>query len=137
MGRWLNIKKMKIEHNTKPPIYNKCVEVFGVNWDDGVIFTYGDTIYCKNEIPDYKIAHESTHIKQQGNNPDEWWARYFVDTEFRLQQEIEAYLAENKILNKIKDRNARFRIKDFNARCLSGKMYGNIISYNEALKMLN
>ena len=127
---------MKIEHNKKPPIYDRCVEMFGVNWDDGVIFTYGDTIYCKNDIPEHKILHESVHIKQQGDESDKWWDKYFEDVNFRLQQEIEAYLAENKILNKIKDRNTRFKLKEFNARCLSGKMYGNIISYQEAIKIL-
>lgn len=127
---------MRIEHNEKPPIYNKCVKHFGVDWDNGVIFTYGDTIYCKYELPPNKIEHEATHIKQQGKNPKKWWKRYFKDTEFRLEQEKEAYLAENKVVNLITDRELRFRIKEQNARDLSSSMYGNIISYTDALRLL-
>lgn len=119
----------------KPPIYDKCVEKFGVDWEDGVIFTYGENIYCKNDLPENKIVHESVHIKQQGDNPDEWWERYFNDTEFRLVQEVEAYRAETQWANyKIRDRNNRMRLIMQNAKDLSSPMYGSIISFQEALK---
>jgi hypothetical protein len=121
----------------KPPIYDKCVEHFGVDWEDGVIFTYGDTIYCKYDLSENKIVHESTHIKQQDDDPDEWWNKYFNDPEFRLQQELEAYKNESVWINKnIKDRNYKTLLITENARALSSKMYGNIISFSEAYRLL-
>jgi hypothetical protein len=121
----------------KPPIYDKCVEHFGVDWEDGVIFTYGDTIYCKYDLSDNKIVHESTHIRQQGDDPDGWWEKYFNDSKFRLQQELEAYKNESDWINKnIKDRNHKTQIIVENARALASSMYGNIISFSEAFKLL-
>jgi len=122
----------------KPPIYDKCVEKFGVNWEDGVIFTYGDTIHCKYDLPEVKIVHEATHIKQQAQTtPDEWWDRYFKDELFRVVQEVEAYRAETEwAYRNIKDRNKRIRLIMQNARDLSSPMYGSVMTLEEALKNL-
>lgn len=126
---------MKIS-NEKPPVFEECVKRFGVSWDN-TIFTYGDTIHVKDDLPIWKIVHEETHSIQQGGEPEKWWKRYFDDVEFRLSQEIEAYINEGKwIKTHIKDRNKRFKMIEYNARSLSSGMYGNIISYNEALKKL-
>ncbi len=128
---------IKFEHNEKPPIYEKCVEAFGVDWDKGVIFTYGNTIYSKFQIDPIKVSHEMIHVRQQSEIGKEiWWEKYLSDPKFRLDQEIEAYLEENKMIDKIKDRNLRFRIKQANARDLS-RGYGDIISFYEAFKILN
>ena len=27
----------------KPVVYNRCKEAFGIDWDEGIIITYGDT----------------------------------------------------------------------------------------------
>jgi len=124
----------------KPPIYQKCVDAFGVDWEDGVIFTYGETIYCKhNPIHPSKQVHEGVHVLQQREyGKDPWWDRYLEDIDFRLQQEKEAYLVESEWAHKnIKDRNERVRFIIRNARTLSSSMYGNIISYSEAFKLLN
>lgn len=95
-----------------PPVYEKCHEQFGVNWSKGVIITYGDTIYCKYDLTPDKIAHESVHVKQQSKmDKDVWWDRYFSDSKFRLQQELEAYRAEaNFIRRTVGDRNDRARL---------------------------
>ncbi len=128
---------MEIIKDRKPLIYEKCVEQFGVNWEDGVIFTYGNEIFCKYNLPPIKLIHEMTHIRQQGNNPKEWWDKYFEDKEFRLEQEKEAYLNESKWLKEnVKDRNQRFTVIYKNAKDLSSSMYGNIISFSEALNFL-
>jgi hypothetical protein len=127
---------MKISQQ-KPQIYDKCVEHFGVDWEDGVIFTYGDTIHCKYALSENKIIHELTHVKQQGDAPDTWWERYFNDVDFRLAQELEAYKKESAwIKAHIKDRNYKTLLITENARALSSKMYGNIISFSEAYKLL-
>lgn len=75
-----------------PPIYAKCKEKFGVTWDQGVIFAYGDKIHSKYAITDDLIAHELTHIERQAEiGAKEWWDRYLTDRKFRLNEEVLAY----------------------------------------------
>ncbi len=122
----------------KPPIYEQCAEQFGVKWKDRVIFTYGDTIHCKVKVKPQKIAHEKTHIKQQLEyGVEEWWRMYFFDSNFRLEQEVEAYKEEilwirENIWN-MKDRKARIEKV---TRDLCSPMYGNIVNYKKAFKLL-
>lgn len=124
---------MKIVH-TPPPNYKEIREHFpDADYEKGVLFTYGDTCYCKEITPDL-IAHEETHTRQQ-NNPEEWWARYFIDPVFRFEQEAEAYRNQYVFLQKtIKNRSKLFRYLHQIATVLSGKLYGNCASYSEALK---
>lgn len=85
----------------KPPVYDRCVEQFGVDWRKGVIITYGDTIHCRWKIKEPKLTHEKTHIQQQLEyGVEEWWNRYFIDEKFRLDQELEAYLNEIEWIKK-------------------------------------
>ena len=123
---------------SKPPkhIYDKAVEQFGVNWEDGVIFTYGDNIYTKYNLPNHLIAHESTHIKQQKSyGKDIWWDKYFIDEKFRYKQELEAYRKQYQFFKReVKDRNERNKFLVEIAKDLSGYIYGNLVSYQEALK---
>lgn len=122
---------------TKPPIYDKAHEQFGVEWDDGVIFTYGDKIHCKYDLSPQKVVHESIHVQQQGQNPEAWWKKYFEDKEFRLNQEMEAYAAEFLFLkDKIKDRNELTRAKWSIAQDLASPMYGSLIGFWEVMKVL-
>lgn len=127
---------MKIDNVNNPPNLQKLIDIFGINYNKGIIVTYGDTIYCKYQLSPNKIAHESIHIKQQGNDPEAWWNKYYIDKQFRLTQELEAYKAELPIIKQVKDRNLRYKIIDKNARDLSSSMYGNIITYSQALKEL-
>jgi hypothetical protein len=57
------------------------------------VFPYGDTIYAPQggDIPADILFHETIHQKQQGDNPEKWWAHYLYDKDFRYQQELEAY----------------------------------------------
>lgn len=127
---------MKIEH-TKPAIYDRCKEAFGVDWDKGVIITYGDTVYCKVELPDHLIAHEQTHIaQQQAYGVDKWWDRYFIDKEFRLSQEIEAYRNQAKFLKNNYRRQSRREIMRQIYKDMA-KYYGGMCSEEEAEKLLN
>lgn len=123
--------------NTPPPNYEEIRKHFPeADYNKGVLFTYGDTCYCKSITPDL-VVHEETHVKQQGDNPKEWWARYFVDVDFRLAQELEAYQNQWKwIENNIKDRNAKFKTLHNIASTLSGKLYGNFIPYYEVIKRI-
>lgn len=125
--------------NQKPEIYERLVKEFGINWDDGVIITYGDTVYCKFKLPAQKVVHESVHIRQQSQyGVKKWWDRYIEDKEFRLQEEVEAYSQEAEYLrNTIKDKNYLYKAVRHLAMQLSSSMYGSIISPSEALKLIN
>ena len=127
---------------SKPPkeIYYACVSKFGVSFDTGTVFTVGDTIYAKHLMPEHLVVHEKTHIKQQKKyGTMAWWAKYLESDEFRLEQELQAYRNQYRWAKKnIKSRDDRAKLLRSIALDLSGTMYGNIISYQEAVtKILN
>lgn len=130
---------MKIK-NEFPPNYQDIIEAFDLKGQK-TLFTYGDTVYDPyGGITDDLIVHEQTHIEQQGGNDVQaglWWKLYLADPEFRLKEEISAYVNQYKYLCKrIKDRNKRFRILNDIAGYLSGPIYGNAISKSDALQKL-
>jgi hypothetical protein len=110
------------------PLYR---EKFAVT--DRTVFAFDGAVYANYELPSHLLVHEEVHLKQQGNAPHEWLTHYLNDDRFRLKQEIEAYKAE---LLSIKDRNQRLRHKIVCARNLSSELYGNIITYEEAMQKL-
>lgn len=121
-----------------PDIYYVCNKQFGVEWDNEVIFTYGDTVYCKVDLSDDMKAHEETHVRQQAiMGAKAWWDRYLVDPAFRLEQELEAY--KNQLIYAkavIKDRNRLFRYRHQVLMDISSSMYGNMITYTQAMNLL-
>lgn len=101
-------------------------------------FTYGNTLYNPDNafVDDILLAHEAIHAKQQAS-PEDWWERYLIDADFRLSQEVPAYQAQYKMAVKtLKDRNALFKYVHKMAMDLAGPMYGDIISYQEALRAI-
>lgn len=124
---------------TSPKIYKKLHKQFGVNWNDGIIITYAPNIYWigGDKLPEEKIVHENTHIRQQLRaGVDIWWDMYCNDEKFRLSQELEAYTNEVAFIkSKIKDKNKRFKLIHQICLDISSSIYGNIISYEEALKL--
>lgn len=122
--------------NEIPPIYERLKQLFNVEWDNGLVIAYGDTVYCKFSIDDALMVHESTHIRQQAEYPggvEAWWERYLTDAKFRLDQEIEAYRAQAKhIRTYSKNRNAAFGYLHHLYTSLSGPMYGSVVSYEQA-----
>lgn len=103
------------------------------------IFTYGDTIYNPLKAPIDKslLAHELVHKEQQGDQPAKWWNKYFDDDDFRFRQEAVAYHVQYLQLKKdIKDRNQLFKVTHLLAGDLSGKMYGKLCTYNEAVEII-
>jgi len=98
------------------------------------IFAYDHKIYSNNSLPEHLIVHEQTHHKQQDKyGLDNWVEKYLNDNKFRLLMEIEAYQTQ---LKSIKDRNTRVKVAMESAKNLSSSLYGNIIDYKEALKVL-
>ncbi len=102
------------------------------------IFTYGDTIFVPDSgrLDEALTAHEETHMRQQGEDSEGWWDKYLESEQFRLQQELEAYRKQYKVFKKGKDRNKIFMFLHKIATDLSGELYGNIISYEEAKKKI-
>lgn len=122
----------------KPPIYERLVKAFGINWNRGVIIAYGDTIYCKRKLTQAKIVHEKTHLKQQaGMGVEAWWDKYIEDPQFRLLQEIEAYTNEIEwIKDNIYNMHERKALVDKIVLDLSSSMYGSIVTQEEAYNLL-
>jgi hypothetical protein len=127
---------IEIKHEI-PDIFVDCAKHFGVKWED-VIITYYPYIYSPVSITEAKYYHEATHILQQKEyGVKEWWARYFQDKEFRLSQEVEAYKNEKAFIQEnIKNREERFKLTIQIYRDLSGSTYGNLVTYEEAKKLL-
>ena len=117
--------------------YNEIKAVFDLEGKSPV-FTYGDKLYNPTglTIPDHLLIHEAVHEKQQVN-PKEWWERYLIDKDFRLEQELEAYRAQYQFIKKnVKDRNIVARFLFTIAADLSSGMYKLNISQTEAMKLI-
>jgi hypothetical protein len=98
-----------------PPNIGRITKVIPHARKQGVIFTYGDTIYnpAGNKLPPELIAHEMVHIEQQhGINPEVWWAMYLSDPKFRLGMEIPAHKVEMDYLraNRMSHRHVLTRL---------------------------
>lgn len=117
-----------------PPNYDDICKVFPVRDKPGIIFTYGSTLHCPNgmNIPGHLMAHEQTHMKQQGNDPKAWWDKYLIDTQFRLSQELEAYRNQYKVLLEQHNREERRTILNSLAKDLSSSIYGNLVDKKQA-----
>jgi len=103
------------------------------------IFAYGNIIYNPSggQLPNYLIAHEEIHERQQGGSPEGWWGRYLKDEEFRLQQELEAHRVEWRVFQQeVKDRNKRSIYLHWISRRLSHKMYGSLVTLSDAKKLI-
>jgi len=135
------VERVRIKIINEPPkkIYEKAKELWGVDFEN-TIFTVGHKIYAKYGLPPDLMAHELVHVKQQDEYKGgwkAWWKRYFEDAQFRLEQETEAYREQYKyILNTVKDKNKQARVLMMIAQILSGKQYGNLIGYSEAIRIL-
>ncbi len=137
------LKNTKV-HHTPPPkdLYTRCQEAFGdrVNWEKGTVFTYGTDIYTKYELDKPLFSHEFMHVCQQMSfegGPEAWWKAYFESDDFRLNQELECYQIQYHESKKfIKDKNQLFRYLRQLAILLSGPMYGNLLSTDEAMKLI-
>ena len=66
---------MQILHE-KPPadLYKRIQEKFPVDFEKGIIITYGEDVYCKYDLSTQKVVHEMVHTIQQSKmGKDIWW----------------------------------------------------------------
>jgi len=125
--------------NEYPPNYKDICKAFDIKDREGIIFTYGDTVYYPQggELAQHLKVHEATHVQQQkAMGAKEWWDKYLVDPEFRLQQELQAYRAQYGIIKKIRNwREQEWLISAISAD-LASEMYGNVITKAEARALI-
>lgn len=138
-------EKPKIESHAKlPQFVRDCIERMGKKFKafpsniNNVIFTYYQTIYTQNAFPPDWFIHECIHYKQQGwgkseKQAQDWWNRYIDDPKFRYKQEIEAYRAQYAFIVHKSNRSNAFNAAKIWARELSGPLYGDCCTYNQAL----
>lgn len=135
-----------------PPNIDEIRDTFKLSGRE--IFAWGDTIYNPQggELPPWLVAHEKVHKGQQeamiheiaphtyiagAGGPETWWERYLRDTKFRFDQELEAHQEEYRVFCKHHpDRNQRRAGLKSLAKRLSGKMYGNMVSFDKAKRMI-
>lgn len=126
--------------NEYPPNYKDITAVLQIVGRDSIVFTYGDKLYNPSGavIADHLMVHEETHKRQQGQTtPAEWWRKYLADEEFRLDQELLAYRLQYRFMKSNGyPRNYRRDVLNKIAKDLAGKMYGHIISRDEAKRLI-
>lgn len=135
---------MKIIHEA-PPNYKQILQVFPhVERMKGVLFCWGDSIYNPSgtdekfqSIPDALVAHETIHSERQTRKGvEEWWVDYLKSPVFRLEEEIPAHIREYEIATLNHPRNIRRVILRNIAERLSGSLYGNLLRFDDAKKLI-
>jgi len=120
-----------------PPNIEKIRVVFKLR--PTLVFTYGYKIYNPSGgfIDKPLLKHEETHTLQQAAGIEEWWDKYLQDPEFRLSQELEAYRNQYREAKKyIFNKNKLFNFLKLIALDFSSEMYGNIIDFSSAMKVI-
>lgn len=134
-----------LELYERPPIWREVVAKFRID-PDAVFYAWGNTIYNPGrlKLTPSLIAHEGVHgLRQLGMGVEAWWRRYLDDDGFRLNEEIPAHRAEwfrferdSKMPGVPNPRTQRrWELKQI-AKRLSGPMYGGMVTYAEAKRLI-
>lgn len=120
----------------KPPNWERLAEAFDLRDNSGVIFTYGNKLYVPGgqriQIDKPLMRHEEVHARQQkAIGIDAWWDNFLNDRNFRLSQELEAYREQYRAMAGLPLEH-RLGYLDHIASDLSGAMYGNLMTKDEA-----
>ena len=119
-----------------PPMFRQINQAFNVRGKP-VVFCFGDTIYNPQGIliPPAMALHEAVHSEQQGKDPGQWWTRYIADRTFRLDQELPAHRAEWRFYEGLSS-TVTDGFLDLIAERLSSPLYGSLIGYYEARRLI-
>lgn len=122
----------------RPPNFEKIAAEFPQAFRSDVMFCYGDKIYFPSgaRISDSIMAHEKVHSDRQGNNPEAWWDQYIADIKFRFDEELLAHKKEYQVECGELTRNQRRIALRQIAQRLSSKLYGSMVSIDEAKRLL-
>jgi hypothetical protein len=137
-----------------PPNFTTLNRAFKLNGRPA-IFSWGDTIYnpYRCMITPELMAHEEVHGERQEAagplqdtdgrciynwGPERWWEKYIREIAFRLNEEILAHRAEFATFcrNHPCLHDQAKALKQIAGR-LSGPLYGQIISTQEAMARIN
>ena len=122
-----------------PPNIDQIEETLpGTRKRIGVVFCYGDTIYNpgKQILKPWILDHEKVHCQRQ-TDVKAWWTAYLADMSFRYREELPAHIAEAKSFASMHhDRNQRMQYISMVAQKLSGPLYGRMVSFEAARKIL-
>lgn len=122
----------------KPPFWFITSMIFNAKWGD-VCFAWGDTIYTQKELPEHVIVHEKVHLQQMRHSKIiglYWIAMYHLSSKFRLKAEIPAYRVQYKFIKNKLNKQQAFIVLNNLAELMSSDTYGNMISFNEAKKLI-
>lgn len=131
--------KFEIIHDTPPKwIYEACQKKFGADFFKGTVFTYDNKIYSLKDVLGDLLAHEIVHLDQQKRygSADKWWKEYLKNPVFRIEQEVEAYQNQWKWAEENGNRQYRKALKKHIINTLSGKLYGNVLTKDEAEELV-
>lgn len=121
-----------------PPNYDKIKEK--MNPPARAIFCYGGTIYAPvgADITPELHAHEQVHCTRQGEDIEGWWDQYLVDPQFRFDEELLAHKAEYAayLAGRNPNRASRRRVLKVIAKRLSGPLYGRVVTFDKAVRLV-
>jgi len=103
------------------------------------IFAYGGVIYNPSGgmLSESLIQHEEVHFHQQMKvGVEVWWKNYLHDSAFRFDQELEAHQREFRVARRTLPREAANTARLAIADRLASKLYGNLVTRQEALKLI-
>jgi len=130
-----------IKHSL-PPNFKDIIKIFPAAENPDCIFAYGHTIYIPNgkKLPIQLLKHEFVHCQRQGTAEDgiiEWWDKYLKDLDFRYVEEKIAHIAEYQKACEISiNRQQKRQHMSVIAKRLSSSLYGNMVTYSEARRVL-
>ncbi|MBU0598792.1 hypothetical protein KKF61_07470 [Patescibacteria group bacterium] len=128
---------IKIKPQSEFPYLDDYKKVFPTT--DDTIFVFYDTIYTNKDLTDYYdvLAHELKHLQRQGKiGAAKWIKQYIENSKFRLEEELIAYRHQLKVVKQTGDRQELSHIYIECCQNISSDLYGNMITYPEALKKL-
>lgn len=131
--------KMEIVYDY-PPNYAGISKVFDIKDKPGIVFTYGYKLYVPGgkgvQIDKHLLIHEETHAAQQTEmGIEKWWEHYLSTPQFRLTQELEAYRNQYRSMGSLSLSQRRGYL-DHIVKDLSGAMYGNVVSQEDAFRLV-
>ena len=134
-------KNYQIRYKQKKPFLAQLLRLkFPRIVSNDVVMVWGDTVYGTTKLPSHLIKHEKVHIRQCKGSKLRgliWWARYVFSAEFRLNQETEPHQKQYQhYCRKVKNETKREEFLNQIAGFLSGKTYKNMISFENAKKLI-
>lgn len=116
---------------------------FLLNWRWGtprsVIVSMGDRIYTLAPLREDLLVHEREHLAAQKYSfffAHLWWMAYLLLPNFRFNEELDAYRAQWKWVDKNVRGSDRSKLLAEMAMNLAGPYYGRLTTFEEARQLI-